>query len=256
MTLIEREEPSDGVLLLRLNRPDSRNALNQQMREELADAFMSAAGEDGIRAIVLTGTSEAFSAGADIKSIVEKGPAEMMALKSHRYWEAIARCPKPIIAAVNGYALAGGCELAMHADIIVAGENSTFGLTEVGVGVMPGAGGTQRLTRAVGKFKAMLICLTGQTFSGRHAFEIGLVSKLVPDGDVVQTALDLARRIAGLPALAVMQIKEVVLAGENASLETALLLERKAFHLLFDTADQKEGMRAFTEKREPKFQGR
>ena len=208
-----------------------------------------------MKAIVLTGNSEAFAAGADIKAMAEAHPVELMLRRNHEQWQAIARCPKPIIAAVNGFALGGGCELAMHADIIVAGENATFGQPEVRVGIMPGAGGTQRLTRAVGKFKAMLICMTGQTFSGREAFEMGLASKVVPDAEVLDAALDIARTIAKMPPLAIRQIKEVMLAGADAPLETALMLERKAFQLLFDSADQKEGMRAFMEKRKPTYRG-
>src|SRR5260370_308438 len=169
---------------------------------------------------------------------------------------ASASCPKPVIAAVNGYALGGGCELAMHADIIVAGEGASFGQPEVRVGIMPGAGGTQRLTRAVGKFRAMRMLLTGEPVAARDALAMGLVSDVVADGEVFDTALRIAKTIASMPPLAVMQIKEVVRAGQDASLEAAMMLERKAFQLLFATGDQKEGMRAFLEKRKPEFKGR
>ncbi|HWA48079.1 MAG TPA: enoyl-CoA hydratase-related protein [Dongiaceae bacterium] len=255
MTEVLHERLEGGILLLRLNRPEAKNALNQAMRQQLADHCIAAATDVSVKVIVLTGNEEAFAAGADIKAMADATPIELMLRRNHEQWLAIAHCPKPIIAAVQGYALGGGCELAMHADIIIAGENAAFGQPEVRVGVMPGAGGTQRLTRAVGKFKAMLICLTGQTFSGREAFEMGLASKAVPDADVLEVALETARSIARMPPLAVRQIKEVMLAGQDASLETALMLERKAFQMLFDSVDQKEGMRAFLEKRKPTYRG-
>jgi enoyl-CoA hydratase/carnithine racemase len=256
MSVILEETPAEGVMLLRINRPEARNALNEEVRRLLADRMSAAGKDESVKAIVLTGSNEAFAAGADIKAVADAGAIDMVLRRNHLYWEAISRCPKPLIAAVNGFALGGGCELAMQADIIVAAETATFGQPEVRLGIMPGAGGTQRLTRAVGKFKAMLICLTGETFSGREAFEMGLVSKVLPDGEVLESAIAIARRIAALPPLAVMQIKEVLLAGQDAPLETALMLERKAYQLLFDSEDQKEGMRAFIEKRKPAYRGR
>lgn len=255
MSEVLSELVDGGILLLRLNRPEAKNALNQEIRRLLAEHCTAAGVDDAVKAIVLTGNGETFAAGADIKAMAEAHPVELMLRRNHEQWQVIARCPKPIIAAVNGFALGGGCELAMHADIIVAGENATFGQPEVRVGIMPGAGGTQRLTRAVGKFKAMLICMTGQTFTGREAFEMGLASKVVPDAEVLDAALDIARTIAKMPPLAIRQIKEVMLAGADAPLETGLMLERKAFQLLFDSADQKEGMRAFMEKRKPTYRG-
>ncbi|MBI3515701.1 MAG: enoyl-CoA hydratase/isomerase family protein, partial [Proteobacteria bacterium] len=173
-----------------------------------------------------------------------------------RLWGPVTACMKPIIAAVNGFALGGGCELAMHCDIIVAGVGAKFGLPEVRVGIMPGAGGTQRLTRAVGKFHAMRMILTGAMISGEEAGRIGLASEVVPDAEVLPTALKLADQIAALPPLSVMSIKEVVIAGADASLETSLMLERKAMHLLFAAQDRREGVTAFLEKRKPKFEGR
>jgi enoyl-CoA hydratase/carnithine racemase len=252
--LIER--PLDGVALLRINRPAAKNALNAQVRRQLADHLAALADDDGIRAVVLTGNEEAFAAGADIKDMAEAGAVEMMLRNNHLLWQAIARFPKPLIAAVNGYAWGGGCELAMHGDIIVAGENASFSQPEIRVGIMPGAGGTQRLTRAVGKFKAMLMVLTGQAISGVEAGAMGLASKVVPDAEVLSAALDIAKTIARMPPLAVRQIKEVLLAGQDASLDTALMLERKAFQLLFDSRDQKEGMAAFLEKRKPAYEGK
>jgi enoyl-CoA hydratase/carnithine racemase len=197
-----------------------------------------------------------FAAGADIRDMVERTPVDMLTRRSEKLWQPVASCPKPVIAAVNGYAFGGGCELAMHADIIVAGEGASFGQPEVRVGIMPGAGGTQRLTRAVGKFRAMKMLLTGEPVSARDALAMGLVSEVVPDGQVLDRALAIANTIAAMPPLAVMQIKETVLAGEDSSLEAGLMLERKAFQILFASSDQKEGMRAFLEKRKAEFQGK
>lgn len=256
MTEVLLDRQQDGVLLIRLNRPEARNALNGAVRIALAEAFSAAATDQGVRCIVLTGNEEAFAAGADIGEMAEAGAVEIMLRRTHLLWRAIAQCPKPVIAAVNGYALGGGCELAMHADIIVAGQSAQFGQPEVRVGIMPGAGGTQRLTRAVGKFKAMKMVLTGKPVSAAEAESMGLVSEIVPDAEVVPAAMAMAKTIAGMPPLAVQQIKEVLLAGADAPLETALMLERKAFQLLFDSQDQKEGMRAFSERRRPAFEGR
>jgi len=246
----------DGVALIRMNRPEVKNALNLAVRQHLIDQFTALGSNPQVCCIVLTGGDEVFMAGADIGDMVELGSVDMMLRNSHRLWQVISSCPKPLIAAVNGYAWGGGCELAMHADIIVAGEGASFCQPEIKVGIMPGAGGTQRLTRAVGKYQAMKMVLTGQPVSAREALAMGLVSEVVPDTQTLEAALKMARLIAKMPPLAVAQIKEVLLAGLDASLETALMLERKAFQLLFDSQDQKEGMRAFLEKRKPNFQGR
>ncbi len=255
MSEVLSEHLDGGVLLLRLNRPEAKNALNQNVRSLLAGHCQTASSDDAIKAIIITGDSIAFAAGADIKAMADATPIELMLRRNHEHWQAISDCSKPIIAAVNGFALGGGCELAMHADIIIAGETATFGQPEVRVGIMPGAGGTQRLVRAVGKFKAMLICMTGQTFTGREAYDMGLASKVVADAEVLDTAIEIARTIAKMPPLAIRQIKEVMLAGADAPLEAGLMLERKAFQMLFDSADQKEGMRAFIEKRKPTYRG-
>jgi enoyl-CoA hydratase/carnithine racemase len=251
-----RETLSDGVVLLRINRPEARNALNMAVRRQLAEQFRAAAEDPEIRAVVLTGDEKAFVAGADIREFAELSAVDQMLRNTHRLWRAIADCPKPVIAAVRGHALGGGCELAMHADIIVAGEGAWFGQPEVHVGLMPGAGGTQRLTRAVGKFQAMKMVLLGERIGAAEALRMGLVSEVVPDDAVLPRAVEMAKRIAALPPLAVMQIKEVLLAGMDAPLDAALMLERKAFQLLFATEDQKEGARAFLEKRKPEFRGR
>jgi len=249
------ERPTPGVVLLRINRPEARNALNMQVRRQLSEEFLRLNGDEAVRAVVLTGDDKAFAAGADLKEFAELTAVEQMQRQTHRLFASIAACPKPVIAAVNGFALGGGCELAMHADIIVAGENARFGQPEVRVGLMPGAGGTQRLTRAVGKFRAMKLVLLGEPISGAEAAAMGLASEVVADEQVLPRALEMAERIAALPPLAIEQIKEVLIAGMDASLETGLMLERKAFQLLFATEDQKEGARAFAEKRKPAFKG-
>lgn len=249
------ERPSPEVAVIRLNRPEARNALSPAVREALAAHFSVLGEAPEVRCIVLTGGETIFAAGADLKDLAERSAIEIMLRHTHRLWQAIAACPKPVIAAVNGLAWGGGCELAMHADIIIAGEGASFCQPEVKVGIMPGAGGTQRLTRAVGKFKAMKLVLTGLPVSAREAFDMGLASEVVPDDQVQSRALALAGIIAQRPPLAVAQIKEVLIAGEDASLEAGLMLERKAFQLLFASRDQKEGMQAFLEKRDPQFRG-
>lgn len=250
------EHPADGVALIRLNRPEAKNALNLAVRQQLAEHFTTLGQDPAIRCIVLTGGPEYFAAGADIKDMAERGAIEMYRRNLHLLWQAIQYCPKPIIAAVNGYAWGGGCELAMHADIILAGENASFSHPEVKVGIMPGAGGTQRLTRAIGKYQTMWMVLTGKAISGKEAFTMGLCSQVLPDAEVQEAALKMAQGISAAPPLAVSQIKEVILAGQDMSLDAALLLERKAFHLLFASEDQKEGMKAFVEKRKPVYKGR
>jgi enoyl-CoA hydratase len=250
------ETPAPGVALLRINRPEAKNALNRDLRAKLAERFQALGADPEIRAIVLTGNEEAFAAGADIRDVAEADAIDMMTRPTEHHWRAIQTCPKPIIAAVRGFALGGGCELAMHCDIIVAGENASFGQPEVKIGIIPGAGGTQRLTRAVGKFKAMKMVLLGDPVTAREAESMGLVSELVPDDEVLDRAIALAKKISYLPPLAVRQIKEVLLAGQDASLDTALMLERKSFQLLFASEDQKEGMRAFLEKRRPSYKGK
>jgi len=252
--LIERPEP--GLVLLRLNRPEVRNALDLELRVNLADA-VAACGRDGdTRCIVITGNDKAFAAGADIKEMADQTPADIYLKAGDQYWRTIAACPIPIIAAINGFALGGGCELALVCDIIIAGEGAKLGLPEVKLGILPGAGGTQRLPRAVGKYKALRMVLTGDLMSAAQASDMGLVSEVVADDQVVDKALEIAKAIAALPPLAVRQIKETVLRGLDGPLDTGLALERKAFQFLFATEDQKEGMRAFIEKRKAAFKGR
>ncbi len=250
------ERPHEGVALVRLNRPEATNALSLPLQALLSQAFTELAADEGVRCIVLTGGEQVFAAGGDIKSLLDAGPIDILQRHTERVWAPIERCPKPIIAAVCGYAFGGGAELAMHCDIIIAGQGASFAQPEIRIGIMPGIGGTQRLVRAVGKFNAMRMLLTGRPVTADEARTMGLVSLVVPDAEVIGEALRMARGIADMPPLAAMQIKEVVLAGMDASLDTALMLERKANQLLFATHDQKEGMQAFIDKRKPKFLGR
>ena len=249
------EKRPEGVAVVRLKRPEALNALNIATRKRLAEVFTDLQDDPEVRCIVLTGDDKAFAAGADLKEMVDAEAVEIMKRRTERYWQAIARTPQPVIAAIQGYALGGGLELAMICDIIVVGEGAQLGQPEVRVGIIPGAGGTQRLTRAVGKYQAMRLCLTGRPISGREAYEIGLASLCVPDGEVMETALKMAEGIAKLPPLAVASAKEAVLQGADASLEAGLALERKAFQLLFASQDRREGMTAFIEKRKPAFKG-
>ncbi|RUR30340.1 enoyl-CoA hydratase [Vreelandella andesensis] len=245
----------DGVAVVRIDRPDARNALNGAVRRQLAELFSSLTQQDEVRVVVLTGGEQVFVAGADVKEFATASPIEMHLRHNERFWEPIAHCPKPVIAAVNGFALGGGCELAMHCDIIVAGESAQFGQPEVKLGLMPGAGGTQRLVRAVGKFQAMRLLMTGCMVPASEALGMGLVSEVVADGQTLVRAKALAQEIARLPTLALENIKDTVLAGADLPLESALALERKAFQMLFDTVDQKEGAAAFIDKRKPNYQG-
>ena len=248
--------PSHGVAMVRLNRPEATNALSLPLQAQLSSAFDALSSDDGVRAIVLTGGEQVFAAGGDIKGLIDAGPIDILKRHTERVWAPIERCPKPIVAAVCGYAFGGGAELAMHCDIIIAGRGASFAQPEIRIGIMPGIGGTQRLVRAVGKFNAMRMLLTGRPVGAEEARLMGLVSLVVDDDQVVGEALAMAAAIAAMPPLAAMQIKEVVLAGLDASLEAALMLERKANQLLFATRDQKEGMQAFVEKRKPNFEGR
>lgn len=255
MTQVVVQRPADSVALIQLNRPDRRNALSLSMRAEIAAAIRAAAADDSVRVLVLAGDERAFAAGADISELAQAMPLQDCFERLSVMRKALDTCAKPVIAAVRGFALGGGCELAMMCDIVVAGEGARFGLPEVRVGVMPGAGGTQRLLRAAGSARAMRWLLTGEMFDAATAAEMGLVSEVVPDAEVVARALAMAERIAGFAPHAVAAIKEAVRAGANAPLDAALMLENRLFQLLFATRDQKEGMRAFLEKRAPVFTG-
>ena len=246
----------NAVRVITLNRPQVLNALNQAAMDELASALEECDRDERVRCAVLWGGDKVFSAGADVREMAEATSADM--IRSYRFlqWERIRRVATPIIAAVNGYAFGGGCELAMLCDIIIAAETAQFGQPEIRIGLMPGAGGTQRLTRAVGKSRAMEMILTGRPIGAQEARAAGLVSRVVPPEVCVEEAKRLAREIAERPPLAVRLAKEAVLQAFETTLEGGLMFERKCFHTLFGTEDKREGIRAFLEKRPPKFTGR
>lgn len=250
------ERPSTGVALIRLNRPKALNALSRALMTELADALTTLAEDESCVCAVLTGNERAFAAGADISEFQGKNTVEMLKSYRFRQWRAVKEFPKPLIAAINGFALGGGNELAMHCDIIIAGESARFGQPEINLGVMPGAGGTQRLTRAVGKFRAMELILTGDFLSAREAHAAGLVNHVVPDELVVEKALELARKLAAKAPLALQIAKESVLKAEEMTQDQALDVERKLFYLLFSSEDKDEGVSAFLEKRQATWKGR
>ncbi|BFZ54841.1 putative enoyl-CoA hydratase, mitochondrial [Savitreella phatthalungensis] len=250
---IIRSDPAPGVALIQLNRPKQLNALCSPLFAELNSCLDSIAREHKIGAVVLTGSERAFAAGADIKEMQPKTFAEVASTDFLVDWAKVARFRKPIVAAVNGFALGGGCELAMMCDILYAGEKATFGQPEIKLGVIPGAGGSQRLTRAAGKSNAMEIILTGRNFSAQEALQWGLVTKIVPVGELVGEAIKTASTIASYGRLSVIAAKEAVNAADELSLQEGLRLERRAFHGLFATKDQKEGMGAFVEKRKAVF---
>lgn len=254
--LLLYEQPAEHVALLRLNRPNVLNALSIPLRMALAEKLYELEDDPGTRVIIITGNEKALAAGADLEELKERNVLNASTKESRVAWEALEACTKPIIAAVNGFALGGGCELALHCDIIIAGEGARFGLPEVKVGIMPGAGGTQRFLRAAGKFKASRYLLTGDFIPAALASEMGLVSEVVPDDEVIDHSLKLAGRISRLPPLSVAAIKEVVALGPDTSLQAALALERKAFHVLFGAEDRDEGISAFLEKRKPEFKGK
>ncbi|UGQ28519.1 enoyl-CoA hydratase [Acinetobacter calcoaceticus] len=244
------------IAIVKINRPEAKNALNGEVRKQLAQIFSELSFNDEINAVVLTGGDEVFAAGADLKEMATATSTDMLLRHTERYWNAISQCPKPVIAAVNGYALGGGCELAMHADIIIAGKSAVFGQPEIKVGLMPGAGGTQRLFRAVGKFHAMRMIMTGAMVKAEEAYIIGLVSQVTEDDQTIPTAIQMAQSLAKMPPIALQQIKEVALMSEDVPLNAGLTLERKAFQLLFSTEDKNEGVQAFIEKRKPSYQGK
>jgi len=241
------------VGLVTLNRPQALNALNKATLDEVVAAVTAMDTDPEVGAVVLTGSAKAFAAGADIKEMQSKGYMEMYASDWFRGWEDLTRLRIPLIAAVSGFALGGGCELAMMCDFIIAGDNAKFGQPEINLGVIPGMGGSQRLTRAVGKAKAMDMVLTGRMMDAAEAERSGLVSRVVPADDVVAEALKAAEVIASKSKPVAMMAKEAVNAAFETGLAQGVLFERRIFHSLFATADQKEGMAAFSEKRQPDF---
>ncbi|MGN7097734.1 MULTISPECIES: enoyl-CoA hydratase [Brevundimonas] len=253
--LIERH--ADGYAVVTLNRPEALNALNTTLTGELGDFLESVADDDSVRCVVLTGSAKAFAAGADIKEMADQAYADMYRGNFFaRAHDRVASFRKPIIAAVSGYALGGGCELAMLCDFIIASDTAKFGQPEINLGVAPGIGGSQRLTRAVGKAKAMDMCLTGRMMDAAEAERSGLVSRVVASDALLDEARAAAAKIAGQSILAVMANKELVNAAFETTLAQGVVFERRLFHSLFAFDDQKEGMAAFVEKRKPAFTGR
>ncbi len=250
-------ENHDAVRVIRFNRLAALNAFSNQLMDEMTSALDAAEADDGVRVIVVTGSDKAFAAGADIKEFLPHDYAR--AYKEDlitRNWERVTRCRKPVIAAVAGYALGGGCEFAMMCDFIIAADNAKFGQPEITIGVSPGAGGSQRLTRFVGKSKAMEMILTGRMMDAAEAERSGLVSRVVPLANLMEDVLSVAKKIASMPPIAVMMNKEMVNAAYETTLSQGVIFERRLFHSLFAFDDQKEGMGAFAEKRKPEFKGR
>ncbi|MBO6521407.1 MAG: enoyl-CoA hydratase [Rhodospirillales bacterium] len=248
------EKKDDGVALITLNRPDALNALNSALIDELGQAIDGFEADDDIGCIVITGSEKAFAAGADIKEMQSRSYMDVYKSNFISRWERVAKCRKPVIAAVNGFALGGGCELAMMCDFILAGDGAKFGQPEVKLGILPGAGGSQRLTRFVGKSKAMEMCLTGRMMDADEAERSGLASRVVPAADLLEDALKTAAAIAGMSKTTCMMVKESVNRSYETTLAEGILFERRVFHAAFATEDQKEGMAAFAEKRKADWQ--
>lgn len=244
------------VALLRLNRPEARNALSPEMMEELVVELERLDPGPEVRCIVIAGSDEVFAAGADIKAMSERSFAEALTHPSSSFWRRLAAVKTPLVAAVSGYALGGGCELALACDMIVASDTALFGQPEITLGIIPGGGGTQRLARVIGKQRAMEYVLTGRRFDAREAHELGLVNKVAEEGAWLDGALELAREVAERPPIAARLAKQAVLAAEETALSAGLENERRLFELAMATEDRVEGMRAFLEKREPEFEGR
>jgi len=249
-------EQRGAVTLVTLNRPEALNALNSTVLAELIAVFAAYDADEGQRCLVLTGSEKAFAAGADIKEMADQGFASMYASNFFQGWEKVTATRKPWIAAVAGYALGGGCEVAMMADFIIAADSAKFGQPEIKLGVTPGMGGSQRLTRAVGKAKAMEMCLTGRMMGAEEAEASGLAARVVPAADLVEEALKTAQAIAGMAPLAAIATKEMVGAAFETGLAQGINFERRLFHGLFGSEDQKEGMTAFVAKRPAEWKGR
>lgn len=250
--LIERHE---AVGIVRLNRPERRNALDLTMRRGIANACRELDADPAIGALVITGGDSVFAAGADLNLLVDKGAQQVADIDLGQYWSPLANCAKPTIAAVSGFALGAGCELALMCDVVIADATARFGQPEINVGIMPGAGGTQRLVRTVGKHVASLMLLTGEQLTGERAYALGLVAALAEEGQAVPTALHIGKKMARMPAKAVAAIRRSLRVGADLPLDAALALENREFLLLFDTAEKTEGMRAFLDKRRPNFVG-
>jgi enoyl-CoA hydratase len=254
--LIVTEQYAPNISLIQLNRPKELNALNLQLMSELRQTLQDLDKNPGVRVIIITGNEQAFAAGADIKQMADKSAIDMLTVDQFSTWDQIRKTKKPVIAAVSGFALGGGCELAMTCDMIIASETAKFGQPEIKIGVMPGAGGTQRLTRAVGKVRAMELVLTGRFLSADDAFRFGLINKVVPVEMFLREAVALATEISQMSPIAVQLAKESVNRSFETHLDEGLHFERKNFYLAFASEDQKEGMKAFIEKRKANYTGK
>ncbi len=255
-TCIKTSSPADRIGVVQIDRPAVLNALSLQTMKEIATALEAFDNDESIRCIVLHGNRKAFAAGADITEMADATAVEMLSRDQFTRWDRIRKIKKPLIAAVSGFALGGGCELAMICDMIVAGDTAKFGQPEIKIGVMPGAGGTQRLTRAIGKARAMEMVLTGSMISAQEAYEAGLVNRVVPEAVYLEEAISLATQVASMPPVSARLAKESVLKSFDTTIETGLEFERKNFYLLFATDDAREGMTAFKEKRKPTWSGK
>ena len=254
--IIVNEQYEPNVAVIQLNRPKELNALNTQLMQEVRDAMQSLDRNDNVRVIIITGNEQAFAAGADIKQMADKSAVDMLMIDQFNTWDQIRKTKKPVIAAVSGFCLGGGCELAMTCDMIIASETARFGQPEIKIGVMPGAGGTQRLTRAIGKAKTMEMVLTGSFISAEEALKLRLINKVVPVEMYLSEAVSLATAIAQMSPIAAQLAKEAVNRAFETHLDEGLQFERKNFYLCFSSEDQKEGMKAFIEKRQPRYRGK
>lgn len=248
-------EDRGDIRIVRVNRPEARNALNLATKSALIDAFRAADADDSVRAIVLTGSEKYFVAGTDISEMVTLTPADHLNRRTGDFIEVLDAVTKPVIAAVEGYALGGGCELALATDIVIAGESAKFALPEIKVGLVPGAGGLSRLVKMVGRRRALRMVLTGDQIGAAEALGLGIVSEIVPDGTAVDAALELATRILAFSPLSIAVIKQVSRTAENSPLRDSIAFERRSFQWIFGTADHTEGLTAFLEKRPAQFKG-
>ncbi len=249
------EMRDNRVAVITLQRPEKLNALNLEVKRLIEDHVRRLSADDAVTTIILTGGPTVFVAGTDVAEMRDMTPTQHLLDKTDGVFLALRECPKILIAAVEGYALGGGCELALACDLIIAGAGAKFGQPEIRVGVMPGAGGSQLLLRTIGKYRAMLLCLTGEQIAAPEALSMGMVSEVVPEGEAMDRALARAKTIAKAPPLAVRAIKQAIQIGQESPLSAALTAERNLFRLLFDTADQTEGMQAFIDKRSPAYKG-
>lgn len=245
----------EGIALIKFNRPEVHNALSLALMEELGDALTSLDKDTSVKSVIVTGNDKAFSVGADLKEVAESKTIDLLIIDQFSIWDEMGRFKKPLIAAVSGWVAGGGCEFAMLCDMVVASDTAKFGQPEIRRGIGSGAGGTQRLPRAIGKAKAMEIILTGEYIDADYAYQIGLINKVYPVDKYLDGALEIARKISELPPLAVRLAKESVNKAFNSTLSDGLTFERKNYYLTFSTEDQKEGIKAFIEKRKPRYSG-